>query len=143
MSAVGAPTARGPLRRGGHAAARGWRWFAMFRRTRPFWGGLWLVLSGWVMIDMADFPLGVVLQGGWSTSAAYILGGAQILFGLVAWSAPVHRRLAGFLGVCVALAALVGTNLGGFLIGTLLGILGGSMVWGWGPKKDRGRRARG
>ncbi|OUZ08560.1 hypothetical protein BHE97_12840 [Aeromicrobium sp. PE09-221] len=123
---------------------RAWRWFGAFRRTRPFWGGLWLLLGGYVVIDLASSSIGFAVQGGWSASSGYILGGAMVLFGLVAWFTPHYSGLVGLLGVLTALAAFVGSNLGGFLIGTLLGIIGGSMVWAWGEKKPpgRGRRAR-
>lgn len=26
------------------------RWFRAFRRTRPFWGGVWLVAGGWTVL---------------------------------------------------------------------------------------------
>lgn len=119
-------------------------WFRAFRRTRPFWGGLWLVLAGVVVVRFMLFPLGLAVSGGFNTSAGYILGGALVMFGLVAWFAPHYSAFTGILGVMTALAAFVGANLGGFLIGSLLGILGGSMVWGWGAltPSDRRRRSR-
>lgn len=116
-----------------------WRWFRAFRRTRPFWGGLWLMLAGVVVIRVMFFPIGLAMTGGFNTSAGYILGGALIMFGAVAWFAPHYSGLVGVLGVLAALAAFVGANLGGFLVGTVLGIIGGSMVWGWGPKRPRRR----
>ncbi|MBM9462127.1 hypothetical protein JL108_01625 [Aeromicrobium sp. YIM 150415] len=133
-----------PVAEDGGRVRRGWRWFTAFRRTRPFWGGLWLLLGGYVVIDFASSSIGFAVQGGWSASSGYILGGAMVLFGLVAWFTPHYSGLVGLLGVLTALAAFVGSNLGGFLIGTLLGIVGGSMVWAWGEKKPRarGRRAR-
>lgn len=126
----------------GVTAAR--TWFRAFRRTRPFWGGLWLVLAGVVVVRFMLFPLGLAVSGGFNTSAGYILGGALVMFGLVAWFAPHYSAFTGILGVMTALAAFVGANLGGFLLGSLLGILGGSMVWGWGDltPSDRRRRSR-
>lgn len=114
-----------------------WRWFRAFRRTRPFWGALWLALGGAVVIRLGFSPLGLALGGGFNRSAGLILGGAMVLFGLVACFSPLYARLVGLLGVGSALAAFVGSNLGGFLVGSLLGILGGAMVWGWGEKRPR------
>lgn len=113
------------------------QWFRAFRRTRPFWGGLWLIVAGAVVIRVMYFPIGVAMTGGFNTSAGFILGGSMVLFGLVAWCAPHYAGLVGLLGVLAALAAFVGANLGGFLVGTVLGIIGGSMVWGWGEKSPR------
>lgn len=113
------------------------RWFRAYRRTRPFWGGLWLGLGGLWLLKFSNMSIGLVLGGGWNQSAAYVVGGGMLLFALVAWVSPHYAGLVGFLGVLLALAAFISVNLGGFLIGSLLGILGGSMVWGWGEKKPR------
>lgn len=142
MSA-GTALANGPMgvaRPVGSAAAWTWRWFRAFRRTRPFWGGLWLALGGLVVIHFSRAPLGLALGAGWSSSAGYILGGGMVMFALVAWFAPHYSGLVGFVGVLLALAAFIAANLGGFLIGTVLGIFGGSMVWGWGEKRPRRSR---
>ncbi len=116
-------------------------WFRAFRRTRPFWGGLWTMLAGIWIIRAMNFGLGLAVTGGWSYSAGYTLGGALVLFGLVAWFAPHYKSLVGILAFAVALIAFVAANLGGYLIGTVLGILGGSMIWAWGEKKPKGGSA--
>lgn len=127
-------------RRGDGALGTAWRWFRAFRRTRPFWGGLWTVLAGIWIIRSMDFGLGMAVTGGWSYSAGYTLGGALVLFGLVAWFAPHYRGLVGVLAFAAALIAFVAANLGGYLVGTVLGIIGGSMIWAWGDKKPGSRR---
>lgn len=124
-----------------HSVVRGWQLFTAFRRTRPFWGGLWLMLGGYIIVHFARFPIALAIQAGFNATAGYMLGGGLILFGLVAWFAPFYSKLVGILGVLVALAAFVGANLGGFLLGTILGILGGSMVWGWGEKSQGQRQS--
>lgn len=118
-----------------------WAWFGAFRRTRPFWGGLWCVAAGAWIIRSMFFSFVLAVSGGWSYSAGYILGGGLVLLGLVSWFAPHYRALLGILAVLLALAAFVAANLGGYLVGSVLGILGGSMVWAWGEKAPR--RARG
>lgn len=130
-----APSALRPLVRARH-------WFRDFRRTRPFWGGLWLALGGYVVIHFAHTPLGIAIAGGWGGSSGYILGGGMIMFAAVAWFAPHYAGLCGVVGVLLALAAFVAANLGGFLIGSVLGIFGGSMIWGWGEKKPAKNRLR-
>jgi hypothetical protein len=120
-------------------------WFRALRRTRPFWGGLWLTLGGLVVIKLNSYPLGMAMAGSFNRSAGYILGGAMVMFGLVAWVSPIYARLVGLFGVMAAMAAFVGSNLGGFLVGTVLGIIGGSMIWGWGelrPRAEASSRAR-
>ena len=119
------------------------RLFRAFRRTRPFWGGLWSILAGAWIVRMMSFDFLVAVSGGFDYSAGYILGGGLVLMGLVAWAAPHYHGLTGVMAVLLALAAFVGANLGGYLLGTLLGIVGGSMMWAWGEKRPRaGRRDR-
>lgn len=122
------------------------RWFRAWRRTRPFWGGLWTVLAGAEIIKAMSFSVGLALTGGWSHSAGYVMGGGLVLFGLTAWFAPHYRGLAGIVAFLIALGAFPTANLGGYLVGSVLGIVGSSMIWSWGPKKPRTprrHRARG
>ncbi len=125
------------------ASAAGW--FRAFRRTRPFWGGLWCIAAGAWIIRSMFFSFVLAVSGGWSYSAGYILGGGLVLFGLVSWFAPHYRSLLGIMAVLLSLAAFVAANLGGYLVGSVLGIVGGSRVWAWGetaPRRARGGRRR-
>jgi len=111
--------------------------FRAFRRTRPFWGGVWMILGGLDIVYWVRNPIGIVLGGGWSTSAGYIVGGSMIVFALVGWFSPHYKGVIGVVGMLLALVAFIAANLGGFLIGSVLGVIGGAMVWGWGPKKAK------
>lgn len=126
----------------GRAVGSGRLWFRAFRRTRPFWGALWSILGGAWIIKMMHFTFGVVVTGGWSYSAGYVLGGGMLLFGLAAMFSPRYKNLSGVLVFLLALAAFINANLGGFMVGTILGIIGGSMTWAWGEKKPRRRDRR-
>lgn len=119
-------------------------WFRAFRRTRPFWGGLWTMLAGAWIVRIMSTDLLLAFSGGWNYSAGYTLGGALVSFGLVAWFAPHYRTLVGIFAFVVALAAFPAANLGGYLVGSVLGIIGGSMIWAWGekPPKDVERSGR-
>lgn len=46
---------------------------------------------------------------------------------------PSTRILAGILGFGFSLAALSGANLGGFLLGSVLGVLGSAATLAWAP----------
>ncbi|MFB7464810.1 DUF6114 domain-containing protein [Streptomyces sp. NPDC056224] len=108
------------------------RW-RRWRRSRPFWGGLFAVLAGaWICV-LPLAPLKIMLQQGVAGIPSVLMGIVMIVFGLTAWFAPAQRGLAGVLTTLIATAALVLSNLGGFLIGTLLGILGGGLMFAWQP----------
>ncbi|MGZ9934744.1 DUF6114 domain-containing protein [Streptomyces sp. NC-S4] len=115
---------------------RRWR---HWRRSRPFWGGLFAVLAGaWICV-LPLAPLKIMLQQGVAGIPSVLMGIVMIVLGLAAWFSPSQRSLAGVLTTLIATAALVLSNLGGFLVGTLLGILGGGLMFAWQP--DAARRA--
>lgn len=104
-----------------------------WRRSRPFWGGLAAALAGAEICALPLAPLKVMLQQGIAGVPSVLMGLVMILMGLSAWFTPQHRTLAGVLTVLGATAALVMSNLGGFLLGTVLGILGGALIFAWQP----------
>ncbi|MFH8405896.1 DUF6114 domain-containing protein [Streptomyces sp. NPDC018019] len=121
------PGGPGTWRRG-RAAWRRWR------KGRPFWGGLAAVVAGAEICAIPLAPLKVMLQQGIAGIPSVLMGLVMILMGLSAWFAPHYRGLAGVLTVLVATAALVMSNLGGFLFGTIVGILGGGLIFAWQPR---------
>ncbi|WP_051830517.1 DUF6114 domain-containing protein [Streptomyces violens] len=107
--------------------------WSRWRKGRPFWGGLATVLAGVEICVIPLAPLKIMLQQGIAGIPSVLLGLVMIVLGLTAWCAPQYRGLAGVLTVLLAAAALVMSNLGGFLIGTVLGILGGALMFAWQP----------
>ncbi|MBW1598847.1 DUF6114 domain-containing protein [Streptomyces sp. JJ38] len=119
-----------------------WLWFRAFRRTRPFWGAVWLVLGGWTVLKFSLGSLQLVVETGFGAVAGYLTGGGMILCGLIPLAAPRQRYTFGLIGAVLAVVSLVVSNLGGFVVGMLLGVLGSSMMVGWGPKRPRRRERR-
>jgi hypothetical protein len=131
--------AAGPRARAGSArqAFRDWR------RSRPFWGGLLLVLAG---VELVAIPLLSVLAHGSVKVVIYIgiggvfgvlIGGLLVACGLLIWFHPVQRVFYAIAGVLLAVASFVATNLGGFFVGMLLGVTGASLSFGWTPGPGR------
>jgi hypothetical protein len=126
-------TAHAPQARAG-ALARGWRNFRRWRRGRPFWGGLLLLLSGVEVLasgnlDLTDIHLHIGPVG----FLSYLIPGMIALCGLLSWISPAQRLFYGIVGALVAVYSLIGVNLGGFFIGMLLGITGGALTAAWTP----------
>ncbi|NUP50531.1 MAG: hypothetical protein HOW97_24950 [Catenulispora sp.] len=113
------------------------RWFRAFRRTRPFWGGGWMMLGGWVILHYAMAPLQLLVAHGLASMGGYLFGGGLMACGLIVWLAPKQRFTFGGIGALLAIASLIGSNLGGFFVGMLIGVIGASMTVGWGDKKPR------
>jgi hypothetical protein len=115
--------------------------FRHWRRTRPFWGGLLITAGGGEILFTEKAPLGVVLHVGPQGLAGYLLPSMMILCGLLLWFAPAQRTFYSVLSVLLSLGTWLTANLGGFLIGMLLGVVGGSLAFGWTPRGG-GRPAR-
>jgi hypothetical protein len=113
--------------------------FRAWRRARPFWGGLLLILSG---VELIAIPLsGVLIKGaiklviyiGIGGVAGVVIGAMLIVAGLVTWFNPTHKTFYSIAGIVLGLASFPATNLGGLVIGMLLAILGGSIAFAWTP----------
>jgi Family of unknown function (DUF6114) len=122
-------------RRGSQARAAWRRW----RRSRPFWGGLLLVLAG---LELLALPLTGVLAHGAIKLVIYIgIGGVfgvligilLIAAGIVLWVNPTHRVFYGIAGIVLGIVSFPASNLGGFVLGMLLAIIGGALAFAWVP----------
>ncbi|MFF7177224.1 DUF6114 domain-containing protein [Streptomyces sp. NPDC008121] len=113
---------------------RGRTRFRRWRRSRPFWGGLVTALAGAEICVLPLAPMKVMLTQGVAGIPSVLMGLVMIVLGLSVWFSPHYRTLAGIVTVLIATAALVLSNLGGFLVGTLLGILGGGLMFAWQPR---------
>jgi Family of unknown function (DUF6114) len=123
--------------------ASAWQRFGDWRHSRPFWGGLLLALAG---LELIAIPLLSVLAHGSVKVVIYIgiggvfgvlIGGLLVACGLLIWFHPVQRVFYSVAGVLLAVASFVATNLGGFFLGMLLGVIGASLSFGWTPDTAR------
>ena len=113
--------------------------FRAWRRTRPFTGGLLLLLAG---LELLLIPLGGDLGHGAIKLVIYIgiggvfgvlIGVLLIAAGIAIWVNPAHRAFYGVAGIVLGIASFPASNLGGFFIGMLLAIIGGSLGFAWTP----------
>lgn len=119
-----------------HTDGRSWRErFRHWRATRPFAGGLLMLLSGIIMVAPAYFTVQIsdllVMISTISGVSTLLIGALMIMFGIGSWLQPYAATYLGVLGIIVAIVAVPTSNFGGFLIGSLLGIIGGALALGW------------
>jgi hypothetical protein len=114
------------------------RWRA-WRRSRPFWGGLLLVLSGLELFaiplsgDLVHGAIKLVIYIGIAGVFGVLIGGLLIAAGLVLWFNPTHKTFYSIAGIVLGVVSFPASNLGGLFIGMLLAIIGGSMAFAWTP----------
>ncbi|MFF7554319.1 DUF6114 domain-containing protein [Streptomyces olivaceus] len=111
--------------------------FRAWRGGRPFWAGLFIALGG---LPIAYFPY-ANLQIGHLTLAmattagagSLIIGVLLVVLGVSLWYQKHVRVFAGVAAILLALVSIPVSNLGGFLIGFLLALVGGAMAVSWVP----------
>ncbi|MEU7933387.1 DUF6114 domain-containing protein [Micromonospora echinofusca] len=126
---------------GGHhpapAARRpGGRW-RRWRRGRPFTAGVLVALAGVEMLVTLRAPLGVLLHVGPQGLAAYLVPAVLVLCGVLLIATPQQRVFYAVLSLLLGLVSWLTSNLGGFLIGMLLALVGGALAFAWTPDKRR------
>lgn len=120
--------------------------FRHWRRTRAFWGGFLLVLSGSEILFTYNAPFKVVLHFGLYGIAGYALPLLVLILGLLVWFDPEHRVFYSVIALLAAAGTWVTSNLGGFFIGMLLGLAGATLTYGWSdapvvPKEKKAEQA--
>jgi uncharacterized membrane protein len=114
--------------------------FRDWRGTRPFWAGLFTLLGG---VPIAYFPYATLKLGNMSLAMAttagagsLIIGVLLITLGLTMWFQQATRIFAGVASIILALVSLVVSNIGGFIVGFLLAMLGGALAVSWAPGQE-------
>lgn len=115
--------------------------FRSWRRTRPFWGGLLVLFSGFPIIYFSYAGLNVsglhVQLATTAGASAAVIGLLLIALGISVWFQPTIRIFAGIASIILALISLPMANLGGFGAGLLPGMIGGALVCSWAPLKEQ------
>lgn len=119
---------------------RGRRAFRRWRNTRPFWGGLLVILGGSVILLSERAPLPVIVHIGLQGLAGLLLPVILVLCGLLLWFNPAQRVFYSLLSVLLALGSWITSNLGGFFLGLLLGVIGGSLAFAWELRDGAGQQ---
>jgi hypothetical protein len=119
-----------------------WRFrFRVWRGKRPFWAGLLTILAG---LPIAYFPYANLTMGQLTVrmattagSGSIIIGMLLVTLGLTMWFQQAVRVFAGVASILLALVSLVVSNLGGFMLGFLPGLIGGALSIAWAPATPR------
>ncbi len=109
-----------------------------WRRTRPFWGGLLIILGGAEMLLSEQAPLPIVIHVGVQGLAGYLVPIVLVLCGVLLWASPSQQTFYSVLAVLLALGSWITSNLGGFFVGLILGVIGGALAFAWQRDEELG-----
>lgn len=104
--------------------------FRRWRRSRPFWGGLITMLGGLEVMIIPLTAYKIILVSP-SVSIGAAVGAVILIFGILTLMSPPQNKLYGLLAVLGGVLSFVTSNLGGFVIGAILSILGGALTFAW------------
>lgn len=108
------------------------RRFRMWRRKRPFVGGVLVAIAGVEMFFSGQLDFGHLhVQMGIEGLQATVIPVMLVLLGVLAVMMPAHHVFYGVIALAIGVYAIIGVNLGGFLIGTILACIGGVLVVAW------------
>ncbi|MEU5307596.1 DUF6114 domain-containing protein [Streptomyces sp. NPDC021562] len=110
--------------------------FRLWRGRRPFLGGVLLVLGGAEILVTMKAPLPVILHIGMQGLAGYLLPSLMVVCGLLIVFNPAQRLFYSVLGILLSLGTWLTSNIGGFVIGLLLGAVGSCITFGWLPDQE-------
>ena len=110
-----------------------WQW----RHARPFWGGLLVLLAGVEIFLTVKAPLPVIVHVGMQGFIGYLLPILIALLGVLLIFNPQQRLFYSLVAAVLSLATWITSNLGGFILGLLLGLVGSALAFAWSPDKRR------
>jgi uncharacterized protein DUF6114 len=95
-----------------------------------------VLLGGSVILLSERAPLPLIVHIGVQGLAGYLVPAVLVLCGVLLWFNPGQRTFYSLLSVLLALSSWITSNLGGFFVGMLLGVLGGSLAFAWQPRDN-------
>jgi len=95
-----------------------------------------LALGGAEILLTMKAPLPVILKIGMQGLAGYLLPSLMIVCGLLILFNPTQRLFYSILGIMLSLGTWLTSNIGGFVVGLLMGAVGSTMAFGWLPDQE-------
>lgn len=115
-----------------------WQGFRHFRRTRPFWGAIILGFGGYFVAQpLLGGSMAFYAAVGVRGMVPVLLGGSMIVAAAICMLLPAQRHFPSIIATMVSVASLPLANLGGWIIGMVLGIVGAGMCFAWAPYSDK------
>lgn len=115
-----------------------WQGFARFRRTRPFWGAVILALGAYFIArPLLGGTFAFYTTVGIRSITPLLLAGGMAAAAAIAVVLPAQRHFPALVAMMLAVASLPLANLGGWLVGMVLGITGAGLVFSWTPFSEK------
>lgn len=104
--------------------------FKQWRSRRPFWGATLTILAGLMILYIPLQLYAIAFIPGSLVFVGFIFGGLVLIIGICEYLYPQLSTFFGIATIFLSVLSIMGA-LGGFLIGTLIGIVAGAMNIAW------------
>jgi Family of unknown function (DUF6114) len=111
---------------------RTWSRFRLWRHQRPFWGAVFMMVAGALVLwgPLVHLPLALIV--GTPVWAGLSVGSLLFVMGLLQLLSPSHALITGSVGIILSLTSVL-VALGGVGIGVFFGIIGSALGIAWRP----------
>lgn len=104
--------------------------FKLWRNRRPFWGATLAALAGLLILYIPIQLYAIAFIPGSFAFIGLLFGGLVLILGILAYIYPQFSTVLGVMTIFLSVLSIMGA-LGGFLFGTIFGIIGGALCIGW------------
>ncbi|GGA66505.1 DUF6114 domain-containing protein [Ornithinibacillus halotolerans] len=104
--------------------------FKQWRSRRPFWGATLTILAGLMILYIPLHLYAIAFIPGSLVFVGFIFGGLVLIIGICEYFYPQLSTFFGIATIFLSVLSIMGA-LGGFLIGTILGIVAGALNIAW------------
>lgn len=104
--------------------------FKQWRNERPFWGATLILLAGLMILYIPLHLYAIAFIPGSLVFVGFLFGGLTLIVGVFTYIYPQFSTVFGVITIFLSVLSVMGA-LGGFIIGTILGIIGGALAIAW------------
>ncbi|WP_077615753.1 DUF6114 domain-containing protein [Caenibacillus caldisaponilyticus] len=104
--------------------------FKAWRSRRPFWGATFSVLAGLLILYIPIQLYAIAFVPGSFAFIGLLFGVLVLILGVLSYIFPQFSTVLGVITMFLSILSIMGA-LGGFLLGTILGLIGGALCIGW------------
>ncbi|WP_019152890.1 DUF6114 domain-containing protein [Robertmurraya massiliosenegalensis] len=104
--------------------------FKQWQQKRPFWGATLTILAALIIMYIPIQLYAIAFIPGSLVFIGFLFSGFLLIVGIFSYIYPQFSTLFGVLTIFLSVLSIMGA-LGGFIIGTIVGIVAGSLCIAW------------
>ncbi|WP_373893591.1 DUF6114 domain-containing protein [Virgibacillus natechei] len=108
--------------------------FKQWRNRRPFWGATLMLLAGLMILYIPLHLYAIAFIPGSLVFVGFLFGGLLLIASVFAYVYPQFSTVFGVAAIFLSILSVMGA-LGGFIIGSVLGIIAGALCIAWEMKE--------